>query len=1143
MRPSQRLALALPLLLAAGGLRAQTCTTTWTNTAGGAWATATNWSAGVPTAASVACVTTPGTYTVTSGGVTARTLRLGGASGVQTLQLSGEIAPADSAIVAATGVVVWTSDYLMSGRLVNRGLIRLTGPNNSRGVRGGAVLRNEGRIEWADAGNFFLGEGGRVENAAALAVTGTGNFTVFSPAGTFVNLASGTVSKTGAGTFTLNAPTDNSGTISVGAGSTVTVTSASTHRSPTFAVAQGGTLAFSGTLALVGTVSGTPAGRLVVSNEIEATDAALALGGTGFEWTSNYLVSGRLVNRGLIRLTGANNSRGVRGSTGSGAVLRNEGRVEWSETGNFFLGEGGRVENASTITVTGAGSFTVFSAGTFANEAGATLAKTGVGTFTLNAPTDNAGTLSVGTGGTMSVTSASMHRSPTFIVEATATLSFTGTLALSGTVTSAPLGRIVVSNTVAAPDGATLNVTGTGLEWTGNYLTAGRLVNRGLVRLTGTTASRGVRGTGVVFRNEGQVEWPETGQFFVYDGARFENAAALTVTGGGSLRGFTGTGTFANEATATFVRSGEGTFTLGTDLPVTGRVPLTVLLEGAVRLEGAVHAAGAAITNRAAFSVGATPGAAATLTWTGDFPLNAGANLRLDLLAAGAFDRLVVVAATRPVRRGEAVLNGTLTVALGAGFVPAAGAAFEVVRAVAIAGGLQDLTSLTVESAGVTLYPSVVGGAYVLTAAAGIPTVSGSLAAAPPEATNGRITTVALAGTGFAPDLAVALECRGCGTPGTFGTIPGRFVGMTATAFEATFDLTPVGISGPYEIVVRDPRGGIVRTAFRVNEGPPVISIAVLDGQASEAGRRPGLFVVRSTRPVREPVAVPFTLSGTARLFTDYMTDVLGRTFTLAAGRDSLVVAIFPLNDALTEAAETVTVQITPPGPTGVRTATLSIADGPPETAFAVYTTSPRAGGNVGTTTLTVGGQGFTSASTVSLTGGGGPLVAPSVTVNAAGTFLVATFDLTGQTLGPRTVVVRSGAGEDVAFPRAFTVEAAIYPEVFVQVLAPARVPRTRERTYTVVLTNRGNVGVVGYPSLYGFPEGTAWNTDVDARPRGGAAIPWHEFTPAFVTEGRLVITLPPISLGAGETREVKIRAAITTPQTFSLIADWVYLR
>ena len=85
--PQLRLAALVFALLLVGApfASAQTCTTSWTAAAGGSWSTPGNWSAGVPTASSTACITLDGTYTVTGPTTTIaiNALVLGGSSGIQ----------------------------------------------------------------------------------------------------------------------------------------------------------------------------------------------------------------------------------------------------------------------------------------------------------------------------------------------------------------------------------------------------------------------------------------------------------------------------------------------------------------------------------------------------------------------------------------------------------------------------------------------------------------------------------------------------------------------------------------------------------------------------------------------------------------------------------------------------------------------------------------------------------------------------------------------------------------------------------------------------------------------------------------------------------------------------------------------------
>ena len=79
------------LALFAGEVRAADLV--WTNTAGGNWGTAANWSPNqVPGSTDNAFITTAGTYTVTvNAGATVASLQAGGGSGSRTLALSSTL--------------------------------------------------------------------------------------------------------------------------------------------------------------------------------------------------------------------------------------------------------------------------------------------------------------------------------------------------------------------------------------------------------------------------------------------------------------------------------------------------------------------------------------------------------------------------------------------------------------------------------------------------------------------------------------------------------------------------------------------------------------------------------------------------------------------------------------------------------------------------------------------------------------------------------------------------------------------------------------------------------------------------------------------------------------------------------------------
>ncbi len=211
----------------------------WVNAAGGAWSTAANWSQGsVPDPSDTVTIELPGTYTVTvDQNVTVGRLRLGGASGTQTLAIgTNTFTMAESVFVAPQGVVA------LSGSSLNGiGTMRVAGTFNwtggaIAGVGGdvvvatggvlnatGALARNlqertlriVGTATWSASGTLNVGLGALLHIApgGSLAVTSDPSFT-FNLGGATPRLHNeGTLTRSGsAGIFLLQMPWENDGT-------------------------------------------------------------------------------------------------------------------------------------------------------------------------------------------------------------------------------------------------------------------------------------------------------------------------------------------------------------------------------------------------------------------------------------------------------------------------------------------------------------------------------------------------------------------------------------------------------------------------------------------------------------------------------------------------------------------------------------------------------------------------------------------------------------------------------------------------------------------------------------------------------------------------------------------------------------------
>ncbi len=89
----------------------------------------------------------------------------------------------------------------------------------------------------------------------------------------------------------------------------------------------------------------------------------------------------------------------------------------------------------------------------------------------------------------------------------------------------------------------------------------------------------------------------------------------------------------------------------------------------------------------------------------------------------------------------------------------------------------------------------------------------------------------------------------------------------------------------------------------------PVVSIVATDAAAAEAGSDPGSFTISRTGPTGSALTVNYTIGGTS-VAGDY-TPVLTGTATILAGSSSVTINISPIDDAMVEGSETLTLTLT----------------------------------------------------------------------------------------------------------------------------------------------------------------------------------------------------------------------------------------
>ncbi len=156
----------------------------------------------------------------------------------------------------------------------------------------------------------------------------------------------------------------------------------------------------------------------------------------------------------------------------------------------------------------------------------------------------------------------------------------------------------------------------------------------------------------------------------------------------------------------------------------------------------------------------------------------------------------------------------------------------------------------------------------------------------------------------------------------------------------------------------------------------PTVSISATDPNASETGPDSGTFTITHSGSASAALTVSYTVSGTATNGSDYT--ALSGAVTIPAGSSFAAIAVVPLDDSLTEPAETVIATLSPGSAYTVGSpgsATVTIADksstAEPPAITKINPSSATAGGPA--FTLTVLGTNFQSGAVVQWNGADRP--------------------------------------------------------------------------------------------------------------------------------------------------------------------------
>ncbi len=619
-------------IYAPSAAHASGCEDSWTNTAGGSWLEGANWSKGkAPAATEEACITEPGTYTVTltNANPTVKSLVLGGSSGTQTLAVDSTCSNSNETLTTTGGLEVEAHGALTLGNaetcgynvfvvgpLTNLGsVVTEAGKGGQRELQGSFLNKGTLQIGTSATPTSFNGAKATLTNEGAISLS-AGAVMVASNESAIANDSGGSIAaESGAyvyvdpkGSFTEGAGTTSGGPVYVESGSIVyTGSGAST-------VAARGTDSLSGNIsagqklevqstcsqsnALVNVASSlSSAGTITMENADSCgynTDLAIASGQTltssgtisaEEDHGGNRQVQGNVVNSGTLEV-----NQSVQYDGKAPSLLTNEGTIDVASTKQLLATEGSSVTNsAGTIASTGTGDV-YLKGGTFTQGAGKTsgepvyvesgsIVYTGSGASMVAARATDSLSGNIAAGQKLELQSTCSQSNEQVNVAAS--------LSSAGTITMENAESCGYNTDLAIAAGQTLTSSGTisaEVDHGGSRQVQGNVVNSGTLDVNQSVQYDGKAPS--LLTNEGTIEVASAKQLLVTEGSSVTNAGGTIVsTGSGDvyLKG----GTLTEGAGKT---SGEPVYVESGSIVYTGSGASTVAARATDSLSGNIAA-------------------------------------------------------------------------------------------------------------------------------------------------------------------------------------------------------------------------------------------------------------------------------------------------------------------------------------------------------------------------------------------------------------------------------------------------------------------------------------------------------------------------------------------------------------------------